>query len=96
MILFLEAIVSLCFVMNTVELSKASSSAEKIFKAALEGEEIIITENQEPVLRLSRIGAPVRSNGDFNALARLRSIRIAGPPDLSITADLVAHDENDE
>ena len=46
--------------MYQIELGKAKGQLERVIQTALDGEEVVITQNQEPVLKL----VPVpRSNG---------------------------------
>ena len=41
--------------MTTVELKQAKNQLNELWEAGLEGEEIIITENNEPVVKLSPV-----------------------------------------
>jgi prevent-host-death family protein len=41
--------------MNTVELKQAKNQLNELLEAVLKGEEIIITENNEPVIKLSPV-----------------------------------------
>ncbi len=42
--------------MSTVEIKQAISQISELFDLALNGEEIIITENQQPLLKLVSLG----------------------------------------
>jgi antitoxin (DNA-binding transcriptional repressor) of toxin-antitoxin stability system len=46
--------------MHRIELDKAKSQIEALIQAALDGEEVIITRDAEPVLKLVRLS---KSNG---------------------------------
>jgi len=49
--------------MQQIELSQAQLNLADLLSKALSGEEIIITENDQPVLRLTRITGPKRKLG---------------------------------
>ena len=82
--------------MTEIELEQAKLSVDRLFQFAMDGEDVIITDHEKPVLRLSRIGNGSGDSEQTNALAMLRKIRISGSSDLSTTADLYANSEFDE
>ncbi|HZT59568.1 MAG TPA: type II toxin-antitoxin system prevent-host-death family antitoxin [Pyrinomonadaceae bacterium] len=51
--------------MYEIELEKAKEQIESLLQAALEGEEIVITQNEQPVLKLVPVSsaAPRRRSG---------------------------------
>lgn len=82
--------------MTAIELKQAKASVEKIFQSALDGEEVIITEDEKPVLKLMRIEASAVHENDINALGRLRKVRISATSDFSVKADLYPFNGTDE
>lgn len=59
--------------MQQIDLNQAKSQAAALFQAALDGEEIIITENEQPVLKLTRvvIGKKRRQSGSAKGLIKM-------------------------
>ena len=82
--------------MTEIELEQAKLSVDRIFRSAMEGEDVIITDHEKPVLRLTRISNGSGDREETNALALLQNIRFSGSYDLSTTADLYAETEVDE
>ncbi len=74
--------------MTAIELNQAKISVEKIFQSALEGEEVIITQDKKPVLKLVRVNSAQDFDSETNALEKLSKIRISASPDFSVKADL--------
>ena len=56
--------------MYQIELEKAKQQIASLLQAALEGEEIVITENEQPVVRLVPVStaAPRRRSGSAKGL----------------------------
>jgi antitoxin (DNA-binding transcriptional repressor) of toxin-antitoxin stability system len=44
--------------MHQVDISQATSSAESLFQTALLGDEVVITQNNEPILKIVRLNQP--------------------------------------
>ncbi|MUG91193.1 DUF2281 domain-containing protein [Scytonema sp. UIC 10036] len=44
--------------MHQVDISQATSSPESLFQTALSGDEIVITQNNEPILKIIRLNHP--------------------------------------
>jgi antitoxin (DNA-binding transcriptional repressor) of toxin-antitoxin stability system len=44
--------------MHEVDISQATSSAGSLFQTALDGNEVIITQNNEPILKIVRLNQP--------------------------------------
>jgi len=44
--------------MYQIELDKAKTQLENLIQTALDGEEVIITQNDEPILKLARVLSP--------------------------------------
>lgn len=82
--------------MTAIELNQAKISVEKIFQSALEGEEVIITQDKEPILKLVRLNGAKNLDSETNALEKLSKIRISASPDFSVKADLYSVEEGDE
>lgn len=59
--------------MQQIDLNQAKSQADVLFQAALSGEEIIITENEQPVLRLTRVSTEKkrRQSGSAEGLIKM-------------------------
>jgi len=61
--------------MRHVELDEAKKNWRKVLESALQGEEVLITRKQRPVLRLVRIPEeeqPYRQPGSAKGLVRMR------------------------
>jgi antitoxin (DNA-binding transcriptional repressor) of toxin-antitoxin stability system len=61
--------------MRHVELDEAKKDWRKVLESALQGEEVLITREQRPVLRLIRIPEqeePYRQSGSAKGLIRMR------------------------
>jgi prevent-host-death family protein len=61
--------------MRQVELDEAKKNWRKVLESALQGEEVLITRKQRPVLRLIRIperDEPYRQPGSARGLIRMR------------------------
>jgi len=55
--------------MHQIELEKAKEQIASLFQTALDGEEIVITQNEQPVLKLVPISAkPRRQSGSAKGL----------------------------
>lgn len=56
--------------MYQIELEKAKAQIESLLQAALEGEEIVITQNEQPVLKLVPVSAlkPRRRSGSAKGM----------------------------
>lgn len=44
--------------MHKVDISQATSSPESLFQTALDGNEVVITQNNEPILKIVRLNQP--------------------------------------
>lgn len=44
--------------MQQIDIDKAKSQLDSLFQSALRGEEILITQNNQPVLKLVRVSQP--------------------------------------
>ncbi len=44
--------------MHQVDISQATSSPETLFQTALDGDEVVITQNNEPILKIVRLNQP--------------------------------------
>lgn len=74
--------------MMAIEINQAKSKVDALFQSAMAGEEIIITQDEKPVLKLIRINTAVEVDSETNALEKLQRIRISAAPDFSVRADL--------
>ena len=79
--------------MTAVEINQAKTTVEALFQSAMEGEEVIITQNEKPVLKLVRVNAVTEANDETNALEKLQKIRISAAPDFSVKAGLYSIDD---
>ena len=59
--------------MYQIELEKAKAQIEKLLQTALDGEEVVITQNEQPVLKLVSIASPKsrRQSGSAKGLITL-------------------------
>lgn len=59
--------------MQQIDLNQAKTQADALFQAALRGEEIIITDNEQPVLRLTRVTSEQkrRQSGSAKGLIKM-------------------------
>jgi len=57
--------------MTAIEINQAKIKVEALFQSAMDGEEVIITENEEPVLKLVRVNAAAGTHFETNALEKL-------------------------
>lgn len=46
------------YYMHQVDISQATSSPESLFQTALLGDEVVITQNNEPILKIVRLNQP--------------------------------------
>ncbi len=81
--------------MTAIEMNQAKNKVEALFQSAMEGEEVIITQDEKPVLKLIRINALTEPNSETNALEKLQKIRISAAPDFSVKADLYVINANE-
>jgi prevent-host-death family protein len=60
-------------VMHQIEIADAKKQVESLLQAALDGDEVIITQNSEPVLRLVRVNQPKkrRQSGTAKGLIKM-------------------------
>lgn len=79
-----------------IGLNQAKIKVEALFQTAMSGEEVIITENEKPVLKIVRVNPSPETSDETNALERLRKIRISAAPDFSTKADLYSIETDDE
>ncbi|HXG86292.1 MAG TPA: hypothetical protein VNI84_19900 [Pyrinomonadaceae bacterium] len=82
--------------MAAIELNQAKIKVEALFQTAMLGEEVIITQDEKPVLKLVRVNQSVDANEETNALERLQKIRISAAPDLSTKANLYSIGNDDD
>ena len=82
--------------MAPIELNQAKTAVDEIFRSALGGEDVIITEHNEPVLKITRIESSNFGSDELNALDRLQRIRISASPDFSQTAELYSPNGNNK
>ena len=82
--------------MTPIDLNQAKSSVDEIFQSALDGEDVIITDHEKPVLKLTRIKSSGFSLDEPNALEKLQRIRISATSDFSVTAELCPSNGNNE
>jgi len=82
--------------MTAIELNQAKIKAEALFQSALDGEEIVITQNEKPVLKLVRVNQAIDADSETNALEKLQKIRISAALDFSTKANLFLVDEADD
>jgi len=61
--------------MSRIELNEAKRQLESLIDIALSGEEVLITQDQQPVLKLVRVGNPTgrRKAGSAKGLIKLAS-----------------------
>ncbi len=57
--------------MHQIDWEKAKSEIAALLETALEGEEVIITQNDEPVLKLARVAQPRRKSGSSKGQIRM-------------------------
>lgn len=74
--------------MTAIDLNQAKSIVDQIFQSALDGEDVIITDHEKPVLRITRIKSSGIDLDEPNALERLQKIRISATSDFSVKAEL--------
>ena len=74
--------------MIAIDLNHAKSTVDQVFQSVLDGEDIIITEDEEPVLKISRINPLRLASDEPNALEKLQKIRISATSDFSAKAEL--------
>ena len=74
--------------MTAIDLNHAKSTVDQVFQSVLDGEDVIITEDEEPVLKISRINPLRLASDEPNALEKLQKIRISATSDFSATAEL--------
>lgn len=82
--------------MAAIELNQAKITVEALFQTAMSGEEVIITQDEKPVLKLVRVNQTIQGDEDTNALERLQKIRISAAPDFSTRADLYSIGRDDD
>ncbi len=82
--------------MTAIELNQAKIKVEVLFQSALDGEEIVITQDEKPVLKLVRVNPAISPDDETNALEKLQKIRISAAPELSTKANLYSIEEGDE
>lgn len=80
--------------MTAIELNQAKIKVEALFQSAMDGEEIIITQNEKPILKLVRVNSLLDDDLETNALKKLQKIRISASPDFSTKANLYSIEDN--
>ena len=80
--------------MTAIELNQAKIKVEALFQSAMDGEEIIITQNEKPILKLVRVNSLLDDDLETNALEKLQKIRISASPDFSTKANLYSIEDN--
>lgn len=80
--------------MTAIELNQAKIKVEALFQSAMDGEEIIITQNEKPILKLVRVNSLLDDDLETNALEKLQKIRISASPDFSTNANLYSIEDN--
>ena len=80
--------------MTAIELNQAKIKVEALFQSAMDGEEIIITQNEKPILKLVRVNHLLDDDLETNALEKLQKIRISASPDFSTKANLYLIEDN--
>ncbi len=82
--------------MTAIDLEQAKISVDRVFQSALDGDDVIITESEMPILKLSRIGTLEKDEYQTNALDGLSKIRISGSGTFSVDANIFALNGKDE
>ena len=82
--------------MIAIDLNHAKSTVDQVFQSVLDGEDIIITEDEEPVLKISRINPLRLASDEPNALEKLQKIRISATSDFSAKAELYPSNGNND
>lgn len=80
--------------MTAIEINQAKTKVEALFQTAMAGEEVIITQNEKPVLKLVRVNAVTEADSEINALEELRKVRISAAPDFSVKANLYSTEDD--
>lgn len=80
--------------MTAIELNQAKIKVEALFQSAMDGEEVIITQNEKPILKLVRVNQLLDDDLETNALEKLQKIRISASPDFSTNANLYSIEDN--
>ena len=80
--------------MTAIELNQAKIKVEALFQSAIDGEEVIITQNEKPILKLVRVNSLLDDDLETNALEKLQKIRISASPDFSTKANLYSIEDN--
>lgn len=82
--------------MTAIDLNQAKSTVDQVFQSALDGEDVIITEHEKPVLKITRIKSSGLGLDEPNALEKLQKIRISATSDFSAKAKLYPSNGNNE
>ena len=80
--------------MTAIELNQAKIKVEALFQSAMDGEEVIITQNEKPILKLVRVNSLLDDALETNALEKFQKIRISASPDFSTNANLYSIEDN--
>lgn len=80
--------------MTAIELNQAKIKVEALFQSAIDGEEVIITQNEKPILKLVRVDSLLDDDLETNALEKLQKIRISASADFSTKANLYSIEDN--
>ena len=80
--------------MTAIELNQAKIKVEALFQSAIDGEEVIITQNEKPILKLVRVNSVLDDDLETNALEKLQKIKISASPDFSTKANLYSIEDN--